>query len=109
MEGTLHPDHLRLLALAKAAFKARDARTLWKTNPRAAAEEHGFHCDALWDELERQTCEQDGAVPVLEHPSVKKRKMIANLRSEIVAAAQNAIIEALDDLGDGPMLEQEEE
>lgn len=99
----LHPDHLRLLSLAKAAFKARDDRTLWRENPMAAAEEHGFHCDALWDELARQCTERDGAVPELEPPSVKRRKMVANMRREIVATAQNAIIEALEELADGPM------
>ena len=105
----LHPDHLRLLSLANAAFKARDARTLWRENPMAAAEEHGFHCDALWEELSRQCEEQHGAVPVLEHPSVKRRKMVANMRREIVATAQNAIIEALDGLADGPMMEDDED
>lgn len=100
----LHPDHLRLLSLARASFKARDARVLWRQNPEAAAEEHGFHCEALWTELERQVCEQDGAVPILEHPSVQRRRMIANLRREIVDAAQNAIIEALDAVARGPAM-----
>jgi hypothetical protein len=104
----LHSDHLRLLQLADAAFRARDARTLWRENPQAAAEEHGFHCDALWDELGRQLADQHGAVQVLEHPSVKRRKMVANMRREIVATAQNAIIEALDGLADGPMMEDDE-
>lgn len=108
-DPTLHQDHLRLLSMANAAFKARDARTLWRQNPQAAAEEHGFHCDAIWEELARQCAEQDGAIPVLQHPSVKRRKMVADLRREIVATAQNAIIDALDELADGPMMEEDED
>lgn len=105
----LHPDHMRLLELAQAAFKARDHRILWRQNPATAAEEHGFYCDALWDELARQTAALDGEITALEHPSVKRRKMIADLRREIVAVAQNAMIEALDDLAHGPMMEDEED
>lgn len=105
----LHPDHQRLLELAQAAFKARDDRMLWRQNVLEAAERHGFYCDALWEELSRQVCAHDGEIRVLEHPSVKRRKMIANLRREIIATAQNAMIEALDELEHGPMLEDEEE
>ena len=104
----LHPDHLRLLSLARAAFKARDDRHLWRHNIDLAAGEHGVACDQVWDELERQVAAQDGRVPVAELPAVKKRRMIAQLRSEIVATAQNAIISALDDLRRGPLLEDEE-
>ncbi|XAI95569.1 hypothetical protein [Nostoc phage Nsp-JY21] len=104
----LHPDHLRLLELAQAAFQARDNRHLWRQNTLKAAEEHGFYCDALWHELERQTAVREGQIPVLEHPSVKKRRMVADLRREIVAAAQSAMIDALDDLANGPTLEDEE-
>lgn len=104
----LHPEHMRLLELAQAAFQARDNRHLWRQNVLKAAEEHGFYCDALWHELERQTAMRDGKIPVLEHPSVKKRKMVAELRREIVVAAQSAMIEALDELAHGPMLEDDE-
>ena len=105
----LHPDHMRLLELAQAAFQARDNRLLWRQNTMKAAEEHGFYCDAVWEELARQTAIRDGEIPVLEHPSVKRRKMVADLRREIVDTAQSAMIEALDQLAHGPMLEDEDE
>lgn len=104
----LHPDHLRLLELAQAAFQARDNRHLWKQNTMKAAEEHGFYCDAVWEELSRQTAIRDGQIPVLEHPSVKRRNMIAALRREIVATAQSAMIDALEELANRPALEAEE-
>jgi len=105
----LHPDHQRILELAQAAFQARDNRLLWRQNTLKAAEEHGFYCDALWDELARQCDDRHGEIPVLEHPSVKRRKMIADLRREIVATAMNGIEAALDELANGPMMEDEEE
>lgn len=105
----LHPDHMRLLEMARAAFQARDNRHLWRQNTMKAAEEHGFFCDALWHELERQVdITYEGKIPVLEHPSVKQRRMIAELRREIVAAAQTAMIDALEELANGPMLGDEE-
>jgi hypothetical protein len=104
----LHPDHMRLLELAQAAFQARDNRHLWRQNTMKAAEEHGFYCDALWDELGRQVGLQDGLIPVLEHPSVKARRMVADLRREIVMTALSGIEQALDDLARGPILEDEE-
>lgn len=104
----LHPDHQRLLELAQAAFLARDNRALWRQNNMKAAEEHGFYCDALWEELTRQIEAQSGKIPVLEHPSVKRRKMVANMRREIVATAQAAIHDALDELAHGPMLDDDE-
>ena len=94
--------------MARAAFKARDDRHLWRQDVRKAAEEHGCACDALWEELERQIALFDGLVPVAEHPALKRRKMIAHMRSEIVATAQNAITEALDELAQGPMLDEYE-
>lgn len=103
----LHPDHIRLLELAQAAFKARDNRHLWRMDTMKAAEEHAFYCDALWEELARQTAVREGEIPTLEHPSVKRRKMVADLRREIVEAAQAAMIEALDELARGPMIEDE--
>ena len=105
----LHPDHARLLELARAALQARDNRHLWRVNTTKAAEEHGFWCDELWTELERQTDDRHDQITVLEHPSVRKRRMIANIRREIVATAQNAIEEALDELAHGPMMEVDEE
>ncbi len=106
---SLHPDHERLLALAQAAFDARDDRRLWNRDVTAAAERHGFYCDALWEELSRQVCANDGDIAVLEHPSVKRRTMIAQMRREIVAVAQNAMIEALDSLAHGPCIEEDDE
>lgn len=108
MTEPLHPDHQRLLALANAAFRARDNRELWTRSIREGAEEHGAACDALWNELERQTVIQCGSVPVLEHPSVKHKRMVRQMRSEIVAVVQDALSDALDALADGPRLEVEE-
>ena len=105
----LHPDHARILELARAALQARDNRQLWKQNMMKAAEEHGYWCDELWAELERQTDDRHDEITVLEHPSVRQRRMIANIRREIVATAQNAIEEALNDLAHGPMMEDDEE
>lgn len=105
----LHPDHLAILALAKAAIQARDDRTAWRKGIANAAEAHGVACDAVWDELERQIELQHGRIPVLEHPSVKKLRMIANLRSEIVNTALAAIEDALADIAKGPMLEDDDE
>lgn len=104
----LHPDHQRLLELAQAALQARDNRQLWRQNTEKAAEEHAYWCDEVWEELERQTDDRRGEVNVLEHPSIKQRKMIANLRSEIVTAAMNGIDAALDELAKGPMMKEYE-
>jgi RNAse (barnase) inhibitor barstar len=103
----MNPDHMQLLALTKAAIAARDNRHLWQKNTLAAAEEHGAACDALWEELEKQVSERDGSVPVLDHPRVTQRKMLARLRTEIVMAAQTAMIDALDELARGPLLDDE--
>ena len=103
----LHPDHLRLLALARAALTARDNRALWRASITHAAEEHGVACSALWDEIERQVNLQDGRVPVLEHPSVRYERMVRQMRSEIVAVVQDALTDALNSLADGPRLEME--
>lgn len=104
----LHPDHIAILTLAKAAIQARDDRTAWRKGIAFAAEAHGVACDAVWDELERQIEVQHGRIPVLEHPKVKQQRMIANLRSEIVNTALVAIESALDDLARGPMLDDED-
>lgn len=104
----LHPDHLRLLALARAALTARDNRALWRASIIHAAEEHGVACSALWDEIERQVTLQDGRVPVLEHPSVKHKRMVRKMRSEIVAVVQDALTDALNALADGPRLDVED-
>ena len=104
----LHPDHLAILTLANAALQARDDRTAWSKCVSHAAEIHGVACDAVWEELERQVALQDGRVPVAEHPSVKQKRMIANLRSEIVNVALASIEEAMNDLAKGPMLEEYE-
>lgn len=105
----LHPDHARILELARAALQARDNRQLWRQNIQKACEEHGFWCEELWTELERQTDDRHGEITVLEHPSVRRRRMIANIRREIVATAQNAIEEALNELAHGPMMADDEE
>lgn len=104
-----HPDHRYILELARAALQARDNRQLWRQNIRKAAEEHGFFCDALWAEIERQLDEQFDRIAVIEHPSIKQRRMIANIRREIVAVAQHAIEEALNDLADGPMMMKDDD
>lgn len=105
MTPPLSPDHLALLSLARAAFRARDDRHLWRQEALKAAEEHGAACDALWEELERQVAVHDGLVPVAEHPTLRRRKMIAQMRHEIVTTANHAIAEALDALAQGPMLD----
>lgn len=104
----LSPDHLHLLALARAAIKARDDRALWRKSPRLACEVHAESCDAVWDELERQVTIADGAVLVLEHPSATKVRRAAQMRGEIIAAVQCAVEDALDDLRKGIGLEDDE-
>lgn len=106
--GDLHPDHERLLALAKAALVARDNRALWTRSIREGAAEHGAACDALWTEIERQVTVQDGRIPTLEHPSVRHKRMVRQMRSEIVARVQDALSDALDCLADGPYFDTEE-
>ena len=91
-------DHTRLLALARAAFQARDDAKLWRRSPAEAIETHGAFCDALWAELERQVGEADGGVPVLDHPTVKARKLARQMRTSIIATVQQAVVEALDDI-----------
>lgn len=97
----LSPDHLHLLALARAAIKARDDGALWKRSWQEGAEIHAEACNAIWDELERQVTILDGAVPVLEHPSATKKRRAAQLRGEIIAAVQSALSDALEDLANG--------
>lgn len=94
-------DHTRLLALARAALKARDDASQWSRSPELAAGHHGACCDALWDELERQVVQADGAVPVVEHPTVKQRKLARQMRTEILAACQQAVTEAIGDIEAG--------
>ncbi len=104
----LHPDHLRILSLAKSALQARDNRALWKASILHAAEEHGAACNALWDEVERQVTLQDGRVPVLEHPSARHARMLRQMRSEIVSVVQDSLMDALETLKDAPQLEFDE-
>ena len=99
--SAINDDHLRLLALARAAFAARDDGKLWKRSPDEAIETHGACCDALWAELERQVILADGGVPVLDHPTVRRRKMARQMRGAIVATVQQAVVAALDDIEDG--------
>lgn len=108
MTGDLHPDHMRLLSLARTAFRARDDRHLWRKDPARAAEEHGIACDLIWGELESQCAALDGVVPIAELPAAKQVRMIAQMRSEIIAVVQDAVMGALDELGKGPMLADEE-
>jgi hypothetical protein len=104
----ISPEHMALLSLARATFRARDDRVLWNSDPEEACERHGALCDALWTELENQIAAADGLVIVHQHPALKRQKMIANMRREIVQAAQNAITEALEELAKGPMLDSYE-
>lgn len=97
----LSPDHLHLLALARAAITARDNGPLWRKSPRLACEVHAESCDAVWDELERQVTIADGAVPVLEHPSATKARRSAQMRGEIIDRVLHAVTDALDDLRNG--------
>lgn len=102
----LADDHLRILSLARAALKAADDRALWKNTERGAAV-HGAACDALWDELARQVDINDGKIPVLEHPSVKQVNLAKRMRSDIIAAVQNATAEALDNLISGALTDED--
>ncbi len=109
MSEDLHPDHLSLLALAKAAIRARDDRALWKRSALEGAELHGAACDALWRELESQGCTHAGGIPVLEHPSVRHKRMVRQMRSEIIAVVQASLEDALNSLADGPRLIDDDE
>lgn len=95
------PDHMHLLALARAAIKARDDKTLWTRSFEGAVNTHGAACDAVWDELERQVVIADGAVPVLETPRAAKARRHAQIKSEVMAAVKAALSGALDDLAAG--------
>lgn len=97
----LSPDHLHLLALARAAIKARDDGPLWRKSPELACEVHSESCNAVWDELERQVTIADGAVPVLEHPSATKVRRAAQMRGAIIDSVLHAVTDALDDLAKG--------
>ncbi len=104
----ISPEHMALLSLARATLRARDDRVLWNKDAEEACERHGALCEALWTELENQVAVADGLVVVHEHPALKRRKMIASIRREIVEAAMNAITEAMAELAKGPMLDEYE-
>lgn len=93
----LSDDHMRLLALARRAINAENGVS-WKTSPMEAVERHGAACDALWSELRRQVDEQDGAVPVLDHPTVTQKKLAYRMRQQIVSTVNAAIEDALSDM-----------
>lgn len=103
----LHPDHLRLLSLALTANNLRDDRKAWGSNTMRAAEAHAAACNELWEELERQIAQNDGRVPVAELPIVKQRRMLAQMRSEIVNTVLVSIEGALSDLEKGPIIEDD--
>src|SRR3989304_3400155 len=92
----LAPDHLHILALARQSFKARDDKRMWSMGVELAIETHGAACEALWVELERQVWAAEGKIPVLEPPAVKARKAAKRMRSDILAAVHDAVVEALD-------------
>lgn len=94
---SLSEGHMALLALARRAIEA-ESGPIWKTDVEEACAIHGAACSALWDELQRQIDMQDGKVPVLEHPSVKARKLAKRMRRDILAACQSAIEQALDEM-----------
>ena len=100
------PAHAHLLSLAQCALTARDDRAAWKKNPENASAAHGAACDAVWKELEDQVAAQSGRLPVLELPSVKQIRMAKRLRDEIIAAVQNAVVEALDDIISGALSDE---
>ena len=103
------PDHLRLLALARAAMIAADDRGNWRRDLMTACETHGAACDALWDELERQVTIADGGVPVLEHPTARSRRLAQRMRTEIISACQDAVSGALDNLISGRLHDTEDD
>lgn len=90
-------DHMALLALARRAIEAESGR-IWKTDLEEACAIHSAACNDLWDELHRQIDMQDGKVPVLDHPSVKARKLANRLRREVIATATAAIEQALSEM-----------
>jgi hypothetical protein len=102
------PDHMAILSLARQTLRARDDSVLWEKDFEKACEWHGTCCNSLWEELERQIAQFDGLVPEEEHPSIKRKKMIAQIRREIIDTARNAVTAAMNDLADGPMLDKYE-
>lgn len=96
-----HDDHMHLLSLAKAAFKARDDKPSWRADVLEASEKYGAYCDALWLELERQVTLADGGIPVIEPPSIRQRRLARELRKEIIAACQDAVSDALEEIANG--------
>lgn len=97
MIADIEDDHVRLLALARAAFSF-ESGSEWKTDVLSASDKLGAACDAVWNELRRQVDLKDGIIPTLEHPSRQAQKLAKRMRSEIVATVQSAVEEALDDL-----------
>lgn len=93
----LSEGHMALLALARRAIEA-ESGPIWKTDVEEACAIHSAACSALWDELRRQIDMYDGKVPVLEHPSVKARKLAKRLRREVIATATAAIEQALSEM-----------
>lgn len=69
----LHEDHMTLLALAKAAFRAEDSAM--KLDMEAAFEAHGDACDALWNELRRQ-CGAYSDLPPVDLPLSPQKQMV---------------------------------
>ena len=94
-------DLTRVLALAGAALQARDDKRLWASDPEQAGDLHGAACNALWEELERLVKNSGGKVPVLETRAQMQVRIARQMRNEILAACQNAIVETLDDISSG--------
>lgn len=105
-DATLHPDHLRLLSIARSAFEARDDTTTWRDNTAKAISVHGHWCDKLWQELERQVISAGDEAKVLEHPSLEVRRRARQMRARIVAAAQRGVIDALEGIASGSLDEE---
>lgn len=72
--SNLHEDHMTLLALAKAAFRAEDS-AMWKLDTESAFEAHGDACDALWNELRRQ-CGAYSDLPPVDLPLSPQKQMV---------------------------------
>ena len=94
-------DLTRVLALARAALAARDDAAAWCRSPELQIGHHAACCDNLWQELERLVDQANGAVPVIEHPTLKERRIAKRIRAAVVAEVLSCAEDRLDQIIDG--------
>lgn len=97
----IEDDLTRVLALARAALKARDDAEAYCRSPEKQLGLHSVCCDNLWSELERLVQLDDGRIPVLEHPAAKERRIAKNIRRQVIAEILNCAEERLEQVIDG--------